>query len=161
MAKNKGSSRKGLMLVVLLLVLALGAGGANLYVLWSQSGKIQASEPEDMPAAEPVPAPPHYVALEPFTVNLQSSQYDDRLLYVVITLGVADEQSKQQVEDYRPHLRSRLLMLLGEQEDEALLASGGRQALADKVLALFDEPFAERLAAPQVKEVLFTEFVIQ
>lgn len=165
MAKLNGVSRKALWLVALLLVVALGVSAANIYLLWDQRGNpAQAQEPQGAedgtghatPASAPV-----FVKIAPFTVNLQSDQFDDRLLYVGLTLRVADAGTQTRLEELMPLLRSRLLLLLSEQKDAELVAPGGKQALASQILALFDQPLTQPQAPLPVEEVLFTEFIVQ
>ncbi|WP_431025805.1 flagellar basal body-associated protein FliL [Halomonas sp. H5] len=153
-----GGSRKTAFLIVLLVILVAAVAAVNVYLLLDQHGTAQASEAE----AAPVEAPsPIFVRVDPFTVNLQSERYSDRLLYVGLTLKVGDETSQRIIQEHLPLVRSRLLLLFSEQLDEDLVAPGGRQALAQQVQALFDEPLTEPQPTLAVDEVLFTEFIVQ
>lgn len=153
-----GGSRKTAWLIALLVILVAAVAAVNVYLLLEQRGAAQASETE----AAPVEAPsPIFVRVDPFTVNLQSEQYSDRLLYVGLTLKVGDETTQRVIEEHLPLVRSRLLLLFSEQFDEDLIAPGGRRALAQEVLRLFDEPLTQPQPELAVQEVLFTEFIVQ
>lgn len=154
-----GGSRKTAWLIALLVILVATVSAVNVYLLLEQRGTAQASEETE---ATPEEAPsPIFVRVNPFTVNLQSERYSDRLLYVGLTLKVGDETTRQIIEEHLPLVRSRLLLLFSEQLDEDLVAPGGRRALAQEVLRLFDEPLTQPQPELAVQEVLFTEFIVQ
>ncbi|MBF8222265.1 MULTISPECIES: flagellar basal body-associated protein FliL [Halomonadaceae] len=157
-AAKAGGSRKTAFLIALLVILVAAVAAVNVYLLLDQRGEAQASGPQEAQVQSPTPI---FVRVDPFTVNLQSNRYSDRLLYVGLTLKVGDEVTQEIIQEHLPLVRSRLLLLFSEQLDEDLKAPGGRQALAQQVLTLFDEPLTRPQPTLAVEEVLFTEFIVQ
>lgn len=81
-------------MIILLLLIAIGACGAAGYAWWmlhkQQSGN--GTQTTEVKKNEP-PAAPIFLALDTFTVNLQTADNDpDRVLYVGLTLRLPDEK---------------------------------------------------------------------
>jgi flagellar FliL protein len=135
-------SKKKLFLILgLLLVLAAGAGAAWYFLVHAKapSGKdAQASKVE---------APPVFLVLEAFTVNLQT-EGADQFLQTSLTLQVADQAQVDVLKMYMPEVRNRLLLLLSGK-------------LAEEIAAALKKPFTPGGKPQQISNVLFTSFVIQ
>jgi flagellar FliL protein len=149
--KPKKSS-KLILLVIALAVLVIAAGGAAAYFY------LGAKQPPKETVALPVD--PIFVALEPFTVNLQPNGRA-RFLHVALTLKVADAASQTQLTQYLPEVRSRVLTVLSNRESESLLAADEKSRLANEVMASLNQPFAPNLASAKIASVMFTTFMLQ
>lgn len=162
MAKSQSATDKrgkSLWLLGLLIVLFSVGSSVGVYLFMDSRQQAAASEPVE---EEPVKAPdPIFVKIEPFTINLQSDQYTNRLLYVGISLRVGDEATRTFLEKYMPEVRSRLLMLLSGQNAQALIEPEGKQRLANQILAMFDKPLTEPQPSLDITGVLFSEFIVQ
>ena len=159
MAKNPnaGTSRKPWWLLGIILIVLSMASSAGVYFLLDSK-----SEASTETAEEPVkPEPPIFVTVSPFTVNLQSDQYEQRLLYIGLSFKVGDETTREMLEQNMPQLRSRLLLLFSSQHAEGLTTPEGKQALSQQILALFDEPFSDPQPELVVNDVLYTDFIVQ
>jgi flagellar FliL protein len=136
-----------IVLWILLVALLLAGTGAGAWYLMNQSAK-------------PAPlAPPVFVVLEPFTVNLQDN--GGEYLHLSITLQVADNTQADQLKLYLPQLRSRLLMLLSSQKSAELSTVEGKKKLSADIAAQSSLPFTPQGAPHKVSNVFFTSFVIQ
>lgn len=150
--------------LILLLILVIGASiGGTMFVLNSgtfpgPSAATAQADADDPPA--PVSVSPIFAELEPFTVTLYD-ELRNRILYVAITLRLADDTSRTQIGDYMPEVRDRVLKVLSAQTLSAVQTAEGRQALAHSVRQSLQRPFAAPLPGPDVSDVLFTAFVVQ
>lgn len=146
-------SRKKLMMIAGVLLLAVGGGSA-----WYFMGNDRA-EPGAPAKAEP-PKPPVFIAMEPFTVNLQP-EVGEQYLQVAFTLQVADQTQVENIKLYMPLVRSRILMLLSTKKASELSSADGKKKLQDEIIAQIKQPFAPQSPPQQVSGVFFTSFVIQ
>lgn len=162
MAKTQSESRKLWLLIICLLIITAALAATNVYLLASSngSGNTQTGEPEEK--AAPVEAEtPIFVEIAPFTVNLQTDGYGNRLLYTGVSLQVGNEETRDFLVQHMPQLRSRLLTLFSGQEAEALISPPGKEQLTQKVLTMLERPMAEPQPELAVRDVLFTEFIVQ
>ena len=144
--------------LIALMVIMLGALEAiNMYLLLSDDGD-DSEEPVEQ-VEEPTPV--SYVKIDPFTVNLQGDLCGQRLLYVGLSLQVADADTENYVLEHMPQLRSRLLMLLSGQSSQTVATQDGKEQLKVKILELFQQPQGKNQPELQVDDVLFTEFIVQ
>lgn len=149
--ENPQKSSKLVLLVIALAVLGIAAGAAAYFYL---GGKQQFKETVALPT-EPI-----FVALEPFTVNLQPNDRR-RFLHVAMALKVADAKSQAQLAQYLPEVRSRVLTVLSNRESESLLSADGKNRLANEIRAALNQPFAPNLAPAKIASVMFTTFMLQ
>lgn len=148
------NSKPLIKIVLLLAVVALGlvsTGAAAFYYLGNRPSRAEV-------AAKP--ADPVFVALEPFTVNLQPNGRS-RFLHVGLTLKVADAASQGQITQYLPEVRSRILTVLSNREAESLLTPEQKAQLANELLASLKQPFAPSLPPAKMSSVMFTAFILQ
>ncbi len=144
-------SRK-LIIVIVAAVLLLGAAGAAAYFMLD-SGPSH--------AAAPAPPPdPIFVALEPFTVNLQSDGRS-RFLHVGLTLKVEDAASQELVTKFLPEVRSRILSALSNREADTLHTPEQKTALAGELLATLTKPFSPSRPSARISSIMYTTFILQ
>ncbi|WP_353247522.1 flagellar basal body-associated protein FliL [Salinisphaera sp. T31B1] len=146
-----------LLLTIVLGVLAVGAGAvAATYFMMRDDG-----QPADNQARTTrVPPPePVFVAIEPLTVNLAGDS--GRVLYVRMSVQVADASAATQLGNYMPRVRNRILMTLSDQHAEDLVSSQGKQTLATKLGERIAEPLTVEGDPVAVDNVLFTDFIVQ
>jgi len=103
---------------------------------------------------------PIFIALEPFTVNLQS-EGRPRFLHIGVTLKVNDAKSQEQVTQYLPEARSRVLMLLSNRKPESLSTQEDKNQLSTEILRTLNKPFSPSQVPQQISDVVFTAFVLQ
>jgi flagellar FliL protein len=104
--------------------------------------------------------PPEYLAIEPFTVNLQPEN-GDQYLQVAFTLQVDGAEQAEVIKTNMAKVRSRVLLLLSGKKASEINTVEGKQQLAGEILAVVQEPFAEHGDEQEVSDVLFTSFIIQ
>jgi len=154
-AQGRGKSRKKFFMVLGVAVVLLGGGGGACawYLARNNSSRIEGEKYE-------TPKPPLFVALEPFTVNLQP-EIGEQYLQVGLTLKVEDEAHIALLKLHMPEVRSRLLMLLSSKKSSEISTSEGKRKLSDEIIAQVKEPLAVNSPPQSVSGVFFTSFVIQ
>ncbi|MCO7242114.1 flagellar basal body-associated protein FliL [Halomonas sp. Ps84H-12] len=155
MAESSGGSKKLLWVMIILVLLSSAGAAAAIYLVLDQrdSGEVQQQTIEL--------TPPVFTRIEPFTVNLADDRYGSRLLYTGITLRVGNEQSKAIIEEHMPQVRSRLLILLSGKQANELTSTEGKEELAQAIISRLNVPLSENQPPLDLREVLFTEFIVQ
>lgn len=157
-----GKSKLFVMIGAAVLVLGLG-GGAGWYFLHG-SGGAEAAEPakkdHGSKKKSKKEAPPEYLAIEPFTVNLQPEN-GDQYLRVAFTLQVDGAEQAELIKANMAKVRSRVLLLLSGKKASEINTVEGKQQLAGEILAAVKTPFESHGDDQDVSDVLFTEFIIQ
>jgi flagellar protein FliL len=147
-------SKKKLFLMLGALLLAAGGGGGAWYFM------SDAPHEGGAPAKQEPPKPPVFVAMDPFTVNLQP-EAGDQYLQVQFTLQVADEKQVELIKLYMPLVRSRVLLLLSSKKPSELSTPEGKKKLQDEIVTTIKQPFTPQAQPQGVTGVFFTSFVIQ
>ncbi|MDN5844470.1 MAG: flagellar basal body-associated FliL family protein [Alcaligenaceae bacterium] len=152
-----------LLKLTLLLVVVIGASiGGTMFFLSKQSPLNllhTTSASVEAPAPAPLPAP-IFAELEPFTVTLRG-ETRNRILYVAITLRLADEASRKMIIEYMPEVRDRILKILANQTIEQVQTAEGRAALTEALKSTLLAPYAPQPTGPEISDVLFAAFVLQ
>ena len=144
-AAPKGAGKKKLIIIIAaVLVLVLGGGGAALFMMKKKADAAAAAaaaeEDGDAPAAKNATpaahakdakhgAPPVFVALDPFTVNL-ADRDSERYAQVGVTLEIDDAKTGDNLKAYMPAIRSNILLLLSHKTAAEMLSREGKLKLA-------------------------------
>lgn len=156
--KRKGKRSKLIIISVLLVLIAAAGGG---YAWWTQQGQSSAPGAAQVKKEEP-PAPPVFLALDTFTVNLQNADNNpDRVLYIGLTLRLPDEKNRTALNEYLPEVRSRLLLLLSRQKSSDLVSEAGKQQLITDIKQVLSTPFVKGQPNLVISDVLFTAFILR
>lgn len=153
-APPEKKSRKKLFLMLGAVVLALGAGGGAWYHFTQKPGANGAAN------APQRAAPPVFVILDPFTVNLQP-EGGEQYLQVAFTLQVAGQPDVERIKLYMPQVRSRVLLMLSSKKASELMTVEGKKKLSDEIIAQIKQPFYPQGLPLEISNVFFTSFVIQ
>ncbi|HSH47096.1 MAG TPA: flagellar basal body-associated protein FliL [Halomonas sp.] len=145
-------------LMIVLLIFSSSAAAVALFMVFDQR---DAAAQDAQAAQQAELAPPIFLPIDPFTVNLAEDEYGVRLLYTGITLKLKSEHSKTLLEEYMPQVRSRLLSLFTGKEASELISPSGKQRLTAEVIEALEAPMDDERAAPAIADVLFTEFIVQ
>lgn len=152
-APPKKSNKKLVLILGAALLVAAGGGGAWFFM----GGK---SAEHGAAAKQEPPKPPVFIAMEPFTVNLQP-EAGEQYLQVQFTLQVTDEKQVELIKLYMPLVRSRLLLLLSSKKPSELSTPEGKKKLQDEIIATIKQPFTPQSPPQGISGVFFTSFVIQ
>jgi flagellar FliL protein len=162
-AASGGKGKLLIMISAAVLVLGLG-GGAGWYFMHSSSAEAAAEpakkEHTSSKKKKKAEAPPEYVNIDSFTVNLQP-EHGDQYLQVAFTLEVEGAEQAELIKANMAKVRSRVLLLLSGKKASEISTVEGKQQLAGEILAAVNEPFVPRGDEQEVSDVLFTSFIIQ
>jgi flagellar FliL protein len=177
--KTGGKKKLVLLLLALTLFTGLSGGGAWFYLMRAKAAQelAEASEEDGSSKAEAKPgakgdaksdakgekgrsAPPVFVTLEPFTVNLQETEAQ-RYLQVGVVLEASDKGAVDAINLYMPMIRNRILLLLSSKRAAELETPDGKQRLAEEIVDAARAPLGGRGRAKTVEGVYFASFVIQ
>lgn len=155
----KKSKKKLILFLTILLIVLGGAGGAAMFLLGGEpdpKAKTKAAKKPKNPGAPPV-----FMVMDPFTVNLQPDGAGDQYLQVAFTLQVTDAKEVERLKLYLPQLRSQLLLLLSSKKASQINSVDGKKKLIEEILATVNAPLSPDADPQNVSNVFFTSFVIQ
>ena len=157
-AKKKGGLLKWIILGVLLVV--LGAGGFFAYQFFlapksenateADAGK-KGSQADQGPAGET-----SMVSLPPFVVNL-ADPLGRRYLKIALDMEVTGVETAALVNKEMPKIKDKLLLLLSSKSYADLAPMSAKLELKTEIVSRVNQVLGQDL----VKQVLFTEFIIQ
>lgn len=148
-----------LLLALVIIIVAAGAGaGGYWYLFGRHAAAPQQHVVVEQPSVVQVRAPV-YTDLKPFTVNLNDSE--GRMLYVGLSLQVSDDEAVKALTQHLPEVRNRILMMLSSQKAENLDTPQDKERLANELRDALMAPFDTSAIAINVRQVLFTDFIVQ
>ncbi|QOJ22506.1 MAG: flagellar basal body-associated protein FliL [Gammaproteobacteria bacterium] len=146
--------KKGLIIAILIAIIAIGAGAGGTWYFMKTSGGEE-SEP-----AQPKPKPTKFVDLDIFTVNLQPEE-NNQYLQVGLTIKARETEVIQEITKQMPDIRNRILMLLSSKKAVEIAGIQGKQLLSQQIVDEIRQSLGSEELQDDIREVLFTSFVIQ
>lgn len=119
------SKKKLIIIIVAALVIA---GVAGWYFTKGGNDKPHTEEVKVAPPQHPI-----FIALDPFTVNLQK-ETSDQYLQVGITLKLFEAGLEEKIKASLPEIRSRILLLLATKTASELSTPEGKASLIDELI---------------------------
>lgn len=146
--------KKGLIITLLIAIIAIGAGAGGAWYFMKMSGGEEA-EP-----AKPKPKPTKFVDLDIFTINLQPEE-NNQYLQVGLTIKARETEVIQEITKQMPDIRNRILMLLSSKKAVEIAGIQGKQLLSQQIVDEIRQSLGSEELQDDIREVLFTSFVIQ
>jgi flagellar protein FliL len=148
-AKRRWNKKqRSIIAAIAVVVLAAASGGAWLFM-----GETSATHTADAPApiksqlkSKPT-APPVFVTLDPFVVNLAGDV--QHYLQVGIDLRVAESSVSDQIKAYLPEIRNGVLLLLSSKAVEDLASIEQKNHLRAQIREIVNQPLGVHTPAPQ------------
>ena len=163
-AAPAGSGKGKLIIIIVAALVVLGLGGGAAWYFLHGSGDAETAEaPKKEKSSKKKKKEEHpaeYLAIEPFTVNLQPEN-GDQYLQVAFTLQVDGPEQAELIKTNMAKVRSRVLLLLSGKKASEINTVEGKQQLAGEILAVVKAPFEEHGDEQEISDVLFTSFIIQ
>lgn len=191
-APKKGGKKMLVIILAVVGVLVLAGGGAAFFLMKKAAAEKAAAEAEAAedggPVAKKAPAkkadpgaPPTFVPLDPFVVNL-ADRDSDRYAQVGVTLKVDDAAFAEQMKPFMPAIRNNILMVIAHKTAAELLGREGKEALAEEIAREAVRPMGIEIDPPEaeeaddakpkkrkrrveqhnpVQQVLFSSFIVQ
>ncbi len=153
-AAEKKSGKKGMVIMILVGIIAIGAGaGGTWFFMQGQQG--EAGEPE-----QPAEIPTAFKELDLFTVNLQPEE-KNQYLQVGLTVKIRETEVSTEIDRQMPEIRNRILLLLTSKTAEDLSTLIGKKQLGSELTEEIKKALDSETFREEVLEVLFTSLVIQ
>jgi flagellar FliL protein len=165
----KGGKKKLIIIIAAVLALVLVGGGAATFFIIKKKhadeaaaaaaeedgGEVADAKPAKKPAGKEHggdhAAPPAFVPLDPFTVNLADKD-QDRYAQIGMTLQVDDAHLADEIKNYMPAIRNAVLMILSHKSSEELLSPEGKEKLAEEVRREAARAMGYEVPEPEVAE---------
>ena len=151
---EKSSGKKGLMITILAVILALGAGAGGAWFF------MQGQPADEYEPARPKKIPTAFKELDIFTINLQPEERN-QYLQVGLTVKIRDTDVSMEIDRQMPEIRNRILLLLTSKTAADLSSLAGKQQLSAEILDEIRKTLDSGMLREEVLDVLFTSFVIQ
>lgn len=111
-------------------------------------------------ATQAVIVNPIFLEFQPFTVTLYGENRN-RILYTSITLRLKNQYSQEQINQFMPEARDRILKTLSTLDENSVQTAQDRENLSQLIQTNLSRPYSEHLDKPEIMDVLFTAFVVQ
>lgn len=158
-APTAGGGKSKLLLIVVAIVAVLGVAVGAWFMLGSGSGEEVTGADATAQAPKEEKREPAYMPMEKFLVNFDHKG-GMRYIQTDIQLMAYDPKTLERVQRNMPAVRNRVIMLLSDQDFDALRTVAGKETLRQDVLTAVNEVLD--LKGPDaVEEAFFTSFVLQ
>ena len=135
--EEEGKSKKGIIIIALVVLIAIGASvGVTIFLLSDSAPAEQSEEVEE----EEVPqGPAAYHEIKPpflVTFNVGGRQ---RYMQIHVAASSRDSNTFAALEHHMPLIRSKIINLYGGQDFEIIQTEAGKQALREETLRTINE----------------------
>jgi len=153
-AVDNGRMRPILFILIGLLSISTGIGG-TWYIMKDQS---EGAETTVLDKKKPIT----FIKLETFTVNLQSEDHEQhRYLQVELAVKVSETKVIDVIKEKMPEIRNQILLLLSSKNATEISNSEGKQQLSQDIAEAIRLKIEYEMLQDDIKDVLFTSFIIQ
>jgi flagellar FliL protein len=158
-APPKGKKKLIIIIAAVLLLAGVGGGGA-VFMMKKKAAEAAAAAEAEGEDGEPAKhksakkehgAPPAFLPLEPFIVNLADKEVD-RYAQIGVTLEIDDPKTADQLKAYMPAIRNGILMVLAHKTSAELLERKGKEALAAEIMRETVRPLGIEIEAPEATD---------
>ena len=158
---GKGGSKKLIIIIALVALLAIGASVGVTWFLLSGDKGAEETVAEEQEPEEPVKGPAEYYKVKDplvitYNVNGRQKFMQVHLTFLMRQAGVYDA-----LDLHLPVIQNRLLNLFGEKDFMELQTHEGRIAAQSEAKDAINEMLAEQGTSGEIEKVLFTNFVMQ
>ncbi len=164
--KPKSSGKMMLVIIAILILLILIGGGLAAFLLLSGGDEEVSSAPQQQQVAVQkkkgssrsqslLTIGPVY-PMDQFVVNLLSES-GSRFLKVSLQIELGNEEMVAEMDKKKPAIRDIVIRTLSSKTFEEIGTSKGKERLKDELVEIINEILADG----QVKNIFFTDFVIQ
>lgn len=174
-APPKKSKKLLIIIIALVLVLVIAAGAVAMLLMGGKEEGEDDEEVAEQTVKKPAKkkkdnaAPPVFVNMDPFTVNLVP-ETGDQYLQVILSVELDDATSQATLAMMMPRVRNNVTLLLSSKKASELQSKEGKEKLAaeiqDEINSAIEPPSRNKkgeMVMPEgpVTSVLFTSFIIQ
>lgn len=164
-------SKKLLIIIVAAVLVVVLIGGAAAFLLLKKGGdaaegdEVAAETDKAAKKKTEKAAPPVYIPMDAFTVNLVP-ETGEQYLQVTISVEAEDAAVAEKLKQYMPKLRHEIMNILSSKKPSEIATREGKKQLADEIKTTINgivdvEPAKGKTSEGAVRAVLFTTFIIQ
>ncbi|MGR8929460.1 MAG: flagellar basal body-associated FliL family protein [Gammaproteobacteria bacterium] len=170
-AEGEKKSTKKILLLVLVPLIFLGGGAAGYYFFFVKPADAQldegtkgqrspdkGSESQDKP--NEADSETYYNLEAPLIVNFPPGS-SARIVKISISVLLTDQVSVEMLKKHEPMIRNNLLMVISSMGADQMKTFEGKQALRTMMLTEIGKVMEKMSGKNTVKDVFFTEFVMQ
>ena len=165
--EKKSSGNMVLILIIVLLVVLLIGGGLAAFFLLSSDDEEAVSQPQQTSQTTPVKRKAKkrssdYLTIGPmypmdqFVVNLLS-QSGGKYLKVAFNIELDSEELVAELDSKKPLIRDIVIRSLSSKTFEEISTAKGKDRLKDEIVSNINDILADG----QIKNIFFTDFVVQ
>ncbi len=167
---NRGSSKLVMPMLALNAVALIGMLGLFVYtrVLYkrpviteAQQRKILDAELERKEKARIAAFVPALYKVPKFEANLKPSGNKEHMLSIGLSLEMADQSFQSLLDDKRPQFMNRLNQVIANTTAEEIITIQGRLLFRSKIFGIISEILKVEKGPAPVRDLYFTEFLIQ
>lgn len=164
---EKKSSKKLIFIILIVLLLAGGGAGGYFYFMQqpddakSEASNGKASKKEKEKEKEAVEEPKVYYDLsDPLLVNFPPGS-SAKIIKLSVSVLVTGEANMEQLKKHEPMIRNNLLMAISSLGADKAKTEEGKKELQAMMLSEIGKVMEKMTHGNPVKDVFFTEFVMQ
>lgn len=164
--EEKKSSKK-LIIIIAIIVLLLGAGAGGYFFFMKnpadaehKSGEVKEEKSEATKADEVVEPEAYYDLVDPLLVNFPPGA-SAKLIKVSVSVLLKGESDVDALKKHEPMIRNNLLMVISSLGADKAKTIEGKKELQTVMLKEIGSVMERMTKKNPVKDVFFTEFVMQ
>jgi flagellar FliL protein len=164
--EEKKSSKK-MIIIISIIVLLLGAAAGGYFFFMNrpadaeQNAEDQKRDKEEATKAEEVVEPEvYYDLIDPLMVNFPPES-SAKIIKISVSVLVKSESDVEALKKHEPMIRNNLLMLISSVGADKARTIEGKKELQAKMLNEIGNVMEKMTKKNPVKDVFFTEFVMQ
>ena len=169
MAKEASTNKLLIVLISLLILLIIGGAAGFIYYI-NQKESVEATKQQEL-AVQPTDSIQQEASteeetlsevgplypLEPFTVNLQSSDSKDVYLKITLSLELSNKELSKELDAKIAVIRNNIILILSNKSVTDLSSDAGKAALCDEI----KEQLNPLLDDGEIRNVYIVSFIIQ
>jgi len=169
MSKEESTNKLLIALISLLILIIIGGAAGFIYYInqeetaevikqeQKQSQTVNEVQQEASQQVETLAEVGPLYPLEPFTVNLQSSNTNDVYLKITLSLELSNKELSKELDAKIAVIRNNIILVLSNKSVTDLSSDAGKAALCDEI----KEQLNPLLDDGEIKNVYIVSFIIQ
>ena len=139
-----------LIVIVLLLTIVVGVGGYFLYQKQNHNEKVEENKESSIMFKTDI---------ESIVLNVLNSKNVNKMMKLSFSIKYTDQLYTPKIEEYKTEINDLVITLISSKSSEELMTQNGKNLLKEDLLKELNKLFEKEKI--EIKQVLFTEFVIK
>lgn len=142
-----------LIVIVLLLTIVVGVGGYFLYQKQNHNEKVEEKKENKESSIM------FKTDIESIVLNVLNSKNVNKMMKLSFSIKYTDQLYTPKIEEYKTEINDLVITLISSKSSEELMTQNGKNLLKEDLLKELNKLFEKEKI--EIKQVLFTEFVIK